>query len=140
MNLYHASQHTFSTIERRQAQHTEPEAFAVPDTELQNKIYFSPDIGFAIAMAAGPDGMTSLRNGQVSFEHDEQFDGERPVYVYEIDSASIAPELIENVDADQVAIDLDEITPAVIHEFKAKDVFEYYKHTKWVHPKEFCGG
>ena len=64
MKLFHASKHKFDIIERRQAQHPEADEFDVPGGELQNKIYLTPDLGFALAMAAGPDGMTSLSSVQ----------------------------------------------------------------------------
>jgi len=100
MKLYHASQHKFEKIERRQASMVEGNT--VPERELQNKIYLTPDLGFAIAMAAGPDGMTSLVNGTVSFEYYEQFDPGRTVYVYEVDAASLPPALLEKVDDEHV--------------------------------------
>jgi len=64
MKLFHASKHKFDIIERRQAQHPEADEFDVPGGELQNKIYLTPDLGFALAMAVGPDGMTSLSSVQ----------------------------------------------------------------------------
>jgi hypothetical protein len=66
MKLFHASKHKFDIIERRQAQHPEADEFDVPGGELQNKIYLTPDLGFALAMAAGPDGMTSLSDDRIS--------------------------------------------------------------------------
>ncbi len=134
MKLYHASKYKFEKIERQQASHPEAEAFEVPESELQNKIYLTPDIGFAIAMASGPDGMTSLIDGKVSFEHYEQFDENRPVYVYKVDTGTIAPELLEKVDDEQFAVDMNEITPDEIREFVAKDVFKFYQLEKWKHP------
>ena len=68
---------------------------------MKNKIYFAPDLGFALAMAAGPDGMTGLGNGRISFERADEFDAEREVYVHEIESESITPELLEHVDNQQ---------------------------------------
>lgn len=134
MKLYHASKYKFDVIERRQA--TMVEGNEVPAGELQNKIYFTPDLGFAIAMAAGPDGMTSLRDGAISFEHYDQFDAERPVYVYEVDSESIAPELLERVDDEQFAVDMDEVVPSEMKEYKAGEVFKYYSLVEWKHPSE----
>lgn len=136
MKLYHASKHRFDVIKRSQAQHPAADEFAVPAGELQNKIYFSPNLGFALAMAAGPNGMTSLRDGQISFEHQDEFDPQRPVYIYEIDSELIPSELLEPVDGEQVAIDADEIKPEVVHELKAEQVFEYYELTEWKQPDE----
>ena len=136
MKLYHASKQRFDVIKRSQAQHPAADEFGVPAGELQNKIYFSSNFGFALAMAAGPDGMTSLLDGQISFERQDEFDPERPVYIYEIDSQLIPEELLEQVDDEQVAIDADEIKSEVVHELKAEQVFEYYELTKWKQPDE----
>ncbi len=136
MKLYHASKHRFDVIKRSQAQHPAADEFGVPAGELRNKIYFSPNFGFALAMAAGPNGMTSLSDGQISFERQDEFDPERQVYIYEIDSELIPEELLEQVDDEQVAIDADEIKPEVVHEMKAEQVFEYYELTEWKHPDE----
>jgi hypothetical protein len=136
MKLYHASKHRFDVIKRSQAQHPAAEEFEVPEGELQNKIYFSSNFGFALAMAAGPDGMTSLRNGQISFEHQDKFDPERPVYIYEIDSEMVSSDLLEQIDEEQVAIDADEIKPVVVHELKAEQVFEHYELAEWKKPTE----
>jgi|AntRauTorcE11897_2_1112592.scaffolds.fasta_scaffold09940_2 hypothetical protein len=132
MKLFHASKHKFDVLKRQQV--VGPDGVEVPASELQNKIYLTPYLGFAIAMAAGPDGMTSVVDGQISFEHYKQFDPERPVYVYEVDSDDIDPELIEQIDDEQVAVDLDELSPDVVHEYKAKNVFDYYKLIEWRHP------
>lgn len=135
MKLYHASKHQFAVIKRNQV--TVPEGVVVPDAELQNKIYFTPDIGFAIAMAAGPDGITSVSSGYVSFENYSDFDEDRTIYVYEIDSETIPRELVECVDDEQFTVDLDVIEPVKVHEFKAKDVFEYYELKEWKVPNQF---
>jgi len=134
MKLYHGSKHKFETIKRQQASMVEGNK--VPEAELQNKIYLTPDIGFAIAMAAGPDGMTSLVHGEISFEHQDQFDANRPVYVYVVDSTVLAPELLEKVDDEQYALDMDELTPTEIVQYAAKDVFNYYPLVAWKHPSE----
>ena len=134
MKLYHASKHTFAVLKRNQVE--VPDDVVVPDAELQNKIYLTPDIGFAIALAAGPSGMTSLKDGCISFENFVQFDPECPVYVYVVESDSIPADLIQTVDGEQVAVDLDELKPDTVQEFLAKDVFGYYKLTDWQHPSK----
>lgn len=134
MKLYHASKHKFEKIERRQA--TAAGGVEVPASELQDKIYLTPDIGFAIAMAAGPEGMTSLVDGEISFENYEQFDESRPVYVYVVDSENLPSELLEKVDDEQLALDMDKIDYDEVKEFKTGDVFKYYKLTNWVHPND----
>jgi hypothetical protein len=136
MKLFHASKHKFDIIERRQAQHPEADEFDVPGGELQNKIYLTPDLGFALAMAAGPDGMTSLSDDRISFERADEFDPEKQIYVYEIDSESVDPGLLEQIDDHQIVIDIDELTPVAVHEFKAQAVFKYYEHVEWKRPNE----
>lgn len=136
MKLFHASKHQFAVIKRQQVEHPEAEAFAVPDSELQNKIYLTPSLGFALAMAAGPDGMTSVVDDTISFERADQFDPDRLVYVYEVDGGVIDPVLIEHIDADQVAVDLDELTPTAVHTHRAADVFDHYTQVDWQHPND----
>lgn len=72
MILYHASQKKLETIKRSQA--SVPHGVEVPDAELQNKIYVTPDLGFALAMAAGPNGITRVKNDTISFEYADDFD------------------------------------------------------------------
>lgn len=134
MKLYHGSKDKFEKIERRQAM--TDKSVQVPESELQNKIYFTPDIGFALAMAVRPKGITHVDNGYISFENIDDFDPECTIYVYEIESESIEEDLVEQVDNEQFAVDMDYVRPAVTHEFKAKDVFEYYELSEWVHPNE----
>ena len=132
MKLFHASKHKFDVLKRQQV--VGPGEVEVPASELQNKIYLTPSLGFALAMAAGPDGMTSLVDGQISFENYDQFDPERTVYIYEVDSVSIDPALLEHIDADQVAVNMDELQPDAVHEYKSHAVFDYYHLTDWQHP------
>lgn len=136
MKLYHASKHQFDVLIRKQASHPEAEAFSVPEGELQNKIYLTPSLGFAIAMAAGPDGVTSLVDGKISFENQQAFDPELAVYVYEVDSKNISPELLEEIDEEQYAVDMDELIPEHVENYIAEDVFKYYELTPWKHPDE----
>ncbi len=102
------------------------EGVTVSATELQNKIYSTPNLGFALAMAAGPDGITSLHNGEISFERAEEFDSEAIIYLYTFDSDSVPSGKIEHIDEQQYALDVDEIIPESITQYKAKDVFEHY--------------
>lgn len=133
MKLYHASKHKFDVIKRNQVE--VPDDVQVPESELQNKIYLTPSLGFALAMAAGPDGMTSVVGDSISFEYADQFDPDRPVYVYEVDSDTIDPVFIEHIDADQVAVDFDELTPGAVRTHHARDVFNYYTLVEWQHSK-----
>ncbi len=132
MKLFHASKTKFDVIKRSQA--LAAEGLEVPEGELQNKIYFTPEIGVALAMGARPPGITSISGGKISFENVDEFDPEEAVYIYEID---IEEDLVEFIDDEQVTIDLDEIRPSIVHEFKAKDVFDYYELSEWRPPAEY---
>lgn len=134
MKLYHASPVRFDSIKRSQA--VADESLEVPVGELQNKIYLTGDLGFALAMAARPNGITSVDNSKISFEHYDEFDPEKSVYVYEVDSETIPAELLEQIDSEQFAADVDELIPAEVKEYKAKDVFNHYEWTEWKHPDE----
>lgn len=129
MKLYHASQLKFDVIKRNQV--NVPDDLSVPESELQNKIYMTPHLGFALAMAAGPTGVTKTENGTVSFENEAEFDPEKIIYVYVVDSDSISNELIEKIDDNQYAIDMDELVPILVQESQAKEVLNYYTLVKW---------
>lgn len=133
MLLYHASRNKFDRIKRNQA--TKADGLEVPAGELQNKIYLTPNLGFALAMTAGPNGITSINNGAISFERADIFNPEDTIYIYECNSDYFAPDKIEYIDQDQYALDEDEIVPVQITEYKAKDVFVYYRLVEWVHPQ-----
>lgn len=125
MLLYHASQNKFTVIKRNQA--TMPNGLSVPEGELQNKIYLTADLGFALAMAAGPKGITSLNDGNISFEFAKGFNPEALIYIYSIESDILLPEMLEYIDDIQFAVDADELIPETITEYKAKEVFNYYR-------------
>lgn len=130
MKLYHASSKQFEVIKRQQVD--VPDGLKVPAAELQNVIYFTPYFGFALAMAAGPKGMTIVEQGTISFENESQFDPEKIVYVYEVESALIPAERIQRVDDEQYVVDLDEVVPTTIHTRNAQDVFTFYRFQPWV--------
>ncbi len=134
MKLYHASPARFDAIKRSQA--VADESLTVPVSELQNKIYLTNDFGFALAMAAGPGGITNVDSGKISFDSYDDFDPERSIYVYEIDSETIPVELLEQIDGEQFTADLDELVPSEIKEYKAKEVFNYYERVEWRHLNE----
>lgn len=110
------------------------DGLSVPLAELQNKIYLTPSLGFALAMAAGPNGITSVHEGTISFEHTDTFNPEETIYVYECNSNVFSPKKIEYIDQDQYAVDEDEAMPIRITEYKAKDVFDYYRLVDFVPP------
>lgn len=134
MLLYHASTYKFLVIKRNQA--TMAEGLSVPSGELQNRIYLTPDIGFSIAMAAGPNGITSISDdgGEISFEHIEAFDPESTVYVYAVECAHLPSEKLERIDENQFAFDADELVPESVTEHTAIEVFDYYRLVDFVHP------
>ena len=78
-------------------------------------------------MAAGPDGITSLHNGEISFERAAEFDPEAIIHVYAVESDRVLPETLESIDENQYAIDADEVVPVTVTDYKAKDVFTYYR-------------
>ena len=121
----------FAVIKRSQA--TVSDGVVVPESELQNKIYCTPDLSFALAMAAGPSGITRLDNGTISFENESEFNPEQVIYVYEIDTEQLPEQLVEFVDDEQVAIDMDELVPVAMHEHLAKEVFDHYHLVEWKH-------
>ncbi len=134
MILYHASAHKFEAIKRNQA--TVADGLEVPEGELQNKIYLTPSLGFAIAMAAGPQGITSISDdgAEISFENINDFDSESPVYVYVIESENLPSEKLERIDENQFTLDLDELVPESITVHAAKEVFNYYRLVDFIHP------
>lgn len=132
MILYHASRSKFDSIKRSQA--SQAPGMVVPAGELQNKIYLTPNLGFALAMAAGPSGITSIHDGAISFERADEFNPEDTIYVYECDSAVFPQDKLEYIDADQWALDQDEVVPTRITEYKAGDVFNYYSLVDFVSP------
>ena len=136
MLLYHASAHKFSVIKRNQA--TVAEGLEVPEGELQNKIYLTPSFGFAIAMAAGPTGITSISDdgAEISFENMNDFDSESSVYVYAVESENLPLEKLEQIDENQFTLDLDELLPESVAEYQAKEVFNYYRLVDFIHPAD----
>jgi hypothetical protein len=134
MILYHASQKQFAVLKRNQA--TMVDGVVVPEAEVQNKIYLTPSFGFALAMAAGPDGMTHLDEETISFERADEFNPEAVIYVYTIDGHALPPESLEYIDENQYAADVDELIPAAIATYLAKEVFKYYKQVDFKLPSQ----
>ena len=134
MVLYHASAQKFAVMRRNQA--TMAEGLLVPLGELQNKIYLTPNLGFAIAMAAGPNGITNINDEgtEISFEHIDAFDPESTVYVYSVTSENLSADKLEQIDSQQFAFDADELIPESVVEYKARDVFQYYRLVDFIHP------
>ncbi|EKE18481.1 MAG: hypothetical protein ACD_9C00322G0003 [uncultured bacterium] len=127
MKLYHGSKNKLDTVERRQAGN--PKNLDVPEKELLNAIYLTPNYGFALACAARPNGLTRMdsKNMTIEFGSPELFDPEEDVYVYEFDIENIPKEKVIYVDDLQYAVDADELRVSNKFSHKAKDVQEYYE-------------
>jgi len=132
MKLYHGSKRDISLIERRQA--GKADNIVVPETELQNAIYLTPDYGFALACGARPNGVTTIddENKTINFENPALFDPSAKVFVYEIDFDSIPKENIEQIDERQFVVsNMESLSFENKFVHKAGDVWEYYKLNNW---------
>jgi|GEM_PF-814239 len=127
MKLYHGSRKKLDKLVPQQA--GAAEGLNVPDGELLDAIYLTPDLGFAIACAVRPEGVTHINTDQtIEFENSELFNPEEEIYIYEIDSEKIPKENIREVDDQQIAVvDIDELIPEATQELKAADVEKYYE-------------
>ena len=101
----------------------------MPDGELLNAIYLTPDFGSAVAIAAKTGGLTVIDDEKhtIVFERPEDFDPDREIYIYEIDASQIPKENIKYVDERQVAVtEMEKITPLNVQELKAREILKYY--------------
>ena len=131
MKLYHGSPNSFDTIRKSQAR--AGDGIKVPDDELLNAIYLTPNYEFALAIASMPEGAADIDEATrtIKFEKTEAFDPEKEVYIYEIDSESIPKENLKEVDELQVAVlNTSELKPTMKHIHKAGDVEKYYEIKK----------
>lgn len=136
MILYHGSKSKVEKLERRQA--GVKRGTIVPDGELLNAIYLTPDYAFAILSASRPSGLTESDEEKrtVKFERPERFDPEQDIFIYSIESENIPSENLKQVGEFQFAVvGLDEIEPENIEQKKAIEVTKYYKLENWT-PKE----
>ena len=132
MKLYHGSKNNFSSIRKSQA--GKADSIEVPENELLNGIYLTPDYGFALACAARPNGVTNIdgETKSITFENPELFDSEMEVFVHEVDVENIPKDKIIKVDDRQFAIvDIDELKVLNTFPHKAKDVQNYYELKNW---------
>jgi hypothetical protein len=129
MILYHGSSKRFDTLKPSQAQ--AGEGMAVPENELLEAVYATPDIGFAIAVAALPDNTAAHIDEAtkiITFEHPELFDPKKDVYIYAIDTDTIPGEHLIKVDEQQYAITgLEAVTPVSVESMPAAEVLKYYE-------------
>lgn len=134
MELYHGSSRKIEQLEKRQAKSIEK----VPEGELLNAVYFSPDYGFAFACGIRPEGVTNIdnENKTIEFEHPELFDPEKEVFVYHINSENIPEGHLREIDEHQYAVeDLEKLDYEQVDIKKAREITEYYKLINW-EPKE----
>ncbi|MFH0806671.1 MAG: hypothetical protein V1885_03045 [Candidatus Brennerbacteria bacterium] len=132
MLLYHGSKHRLEDIEARQAQTAGD--IEVPEGELLNAIYLTPDYGFAVACAVRPSGKTEIDREEktIEFEHPELFDPESSIYIHKFDSSKIPAEHLKQIDDHQFAVEgLTELKPDSVEELKARGVERFFKLTNW---------
>jgi hypothetical protein len=127
--LFHGSPYKIESLKRNQA--TAGEGVAVPEGELRNAIYLTPDYGFALAMAVSAtiEGLADIDDEKriIKFEDPKLFNPETDIFIYKINTDGIAEKLIERVDERQVALHVDEITPVAVETIKAKELLKYYQ-------------
>lgn len=132
MILYHGSSHRLTSLGRRQAQ--KGEGMNVPEKELLNAIYLTPDYGFAVAMGSMPEGAANINDEKktIEFENPQLFNPEKEIFIYKVDTTDIPAENLIEVDERQYAIiNTDEIKPSSVQELKAEEVLKHYELTNW---------
>ena len=130
MKLYHGSKDSnLATIKKMQA--GAGEGVQVPKDELLEAIYLTPDYGFALAMAARPEGVTHIDDEKhtIEFEDPTLFDPEKMIYVYELD---VPDDEVRAIDKLQfVAENKSELKPTNMFTHKAGDLEQYYELKNW---------
>lgn len=139
MKLYHGSPNKIEdSIKKKQAR--QAEGLNVPNDELLDAIYLTPDYGFALANAIKPKGLTNINEEEhlIEFENPNLFNPGKEVYVYEVDSEVIPAENLRKVDDLQYVVEgLDELK--LIKEptsHKAREILKYYKLINWKENKQ----
>lgn len=136
MKLYHGSKNKIEYLEKRQAQKGSVD---VPRDELLDAIYLTPDYGFAVAMAARPNGESKIDDieHKITFEKPELFNPEENVFIYTIDSEAFPTENIKHVDDLQYAIiGINRISFSSSEIIKARKLLDYYELTNWKESNE----
>ena len=102
MLLYHGSKNRLDVLTPQQA--AAGEGVEVPEGELLNAIYLTPDIGFAVACAARPEGVTHINDDHsIEFENPEGFNPDQDIFIYTVDTNDLPKESITEVDERQIA-------------------------------------
>jgi hypothetical protein len=136
MILYHGSQNKFDVLKRNQAE--KGDDIVVPESELQDAIYLSPNRAFALAMCSMPKGLTHVDHDKMTIETEfpESFDPNMKIYVYAIDSEKIPKEQLEFLtDGMQVVCHTDELQYESVEELTASEVLNYYKLLNYENPE-----
>ena len=132
MKLYHGSKYNLENEKIISKQASNGSFTNVPEEELRNGIYLTPNYGFAVAMAVRPQGGTRIDNGKISFENEELFNPEQNVFIYVFDTEEeqFKDKELEYHNKDEYMIK-GELTPTKIETIKASEVFKYYELSKW---------
>lgn len=131
MKLYHGSKTEIKYLEKRQAQQGSVD---VPRDELLDAIYLTPDYGFAVAVAARPDGETKIDDikHRITFEKPKLFNPDENLFIYTVDSEEFPIENIKHVDDLQYAVfGINRISFTSSEMIKARKLLDYYELTNW---------
>ena len=130
MKLYHGSKYSLKKLSNKQA--TNGGFENVPEEELQNGIYLTPNYEFAVAMAARPNGGTRIDDRKIAFENEELFNPEEDIfiYVFNTEDEQFKDKDLEFHNKDEYMVK-GELVPSEVKQIKAKEVFQYYELSKW---------
>lgn len=132
MKLYHGSKHNLDSLVNKQA--TNGDFKDVPKEELQDGIYLTPDYGFAVAMAARPNGGTRIDDGKISFENEKLFDPNQDIFIYVFDTEEeqFKDKELEYHNKDEYMIKGEsKLVASKIETIKAGELFKYYELSQW---------
>lgn len=133
MKLYHGSPKRLDVL--RPSQAGAGEGLQVPEGELLDAIYCTPDREFALAVGAMSQGAVHIdhEHHTIAFEHPELFDPKKPVYVYEIESEDIPRKNVQKVDERQFAVvGVNELHFRSVQETRAEELLRHYELKDWI--------
>ena len=113
------------------------EGSGVPEAELQNAIYTTPELSYALAMASRPENSRTeidKDNHKITFDNPEGFDPEKDIYIYEFETDVLPEARVKRLknDQDQITLFVNEGLEHVnVHKMKAKEVMNYYELTNY---------